>query len=86
MDYFREYFRSVGKAFGSDFVPGRLRACGVGRYSTTVGLLGLMANIVAGLLWNRVGHAAVFDYGATFAIVVSVGLLMLVLGGQNSHP
>jgi MFS family permease len=53
-------FRAVGKAFASDFVPERLRASGVGWYSTTVGLLQLVASVVAGLLWDRIGHAAVF--------------------------
>ena len=75
---FQGIFRAVGKAFASDFVPERLRASGIGWYNTTVGLLGLVANIVAGLLWDRIGHAAVFYYGATFAIVGSVGLLVLV--------
>ena len=75
---FQGIFRAVGKAFASDFVPERLRASGLGWYNTTVGLLGLVANIVAGLLWDRIGHAAVFYYGATFAIVGSVGLLVLV--------
>lgn len=80
---FQGIFRSVGKAFASDFVPTHLRASGIGWYNTTVGLLGLVANIVAGLIWDRVGHAAVFYYGATFAIVGSIGLLVLVPGGQN---
>jgi len=44
-------FRSVGKAFASDFVPEHLRASGIGWYSTTVGLLQLVASVVAGLLW-----------------------------------
>jgi MFS family permease len=75
---FQGIFRSVGKAFASDFVPARLRASGVGWYSTTVGLLGLVASIVAGLLWDRVSHAAVFYYGAASAVAGSVGLLILI--------
>ena len=71
-------FRSVGKAFASDFVPEHLRASGIGWYSTTVGLLQLVASIVAGLLWDRVGHAAVFYYGAVFAVVGSMGLILLI--------
>jgi len=71
-------FRSVGKAFASDFVPDDLRASAVGWYSTTVGLLQLLSSIVAGLLWDRIGHAAVFFYGAIFAVVGSVALLVLV--------
>jgi MFS family permease len=80
---FQGIFRSVGKAFAADFVPEHLRASGVGCYSATVGLLGLVANIVAGLLWDRVGHAAVFYYGAAFAVVGSIGLLVLIPGRQN---
>ena len=75
---FQGIFRAVGKAFASDFVPEHLRASGVGWYSTTVGLLQLVASVVAGLLWDRIGHAAVFYYGATFAAVGSIGLLLLI--------
>jgi MFS family permease len=75
---FQGIFRSVGKAFASDFVPEHLRASGVGWYNTTNGLLQLLASIVAGLLWDRVGHAAVFYYGAIFAIVGSVALVILI--------
>jgi MFS family permease len=71
-------FRTVGKALATDFVPERLRASGVGWYNTTVGLLGLVASIVAGLLWDHVGHAAVFLYGAAFAVVGSVALLVMI--------
>jgi MFS family permease len=78
-------FRAVGKAFASDFVPDRLRASGVGWYSTTVGLLQLVASVVAGLLWDRIGHAAVFYYGAAFAAVGSIGLLLLI-PAKHPHP
>jgi len=71
-------FRAVGKAFAADFLPEHLRASGIGWYSTTVGLLQLVASVVAGLLWDRVGHVAVFYYGAAFAAVGSVGLLVLL--------
>jgi MFS family permease len=71
-------FRAVGKAFAADFVPDHLRASGLGWYSTTVGLLQLVASVVAGLLWDRIDHAAVFYYGAAFAAVGSIGLLLLI--------
>jgi len=73
-------FRTVGKAFASDFVPEHLRASGVGWYGTTVGLLQLVASVIAGLLWDRVGHAAVFYYGAVFALASSIGVLLLIPG------
>jgi MFS family permease len=51
---FQGIFRSVGKALASDFVPELLRASGVGWHSAVVGLLGLVASVVAGLLWDHV--------------------------------
>ena len=73
-------FRAIGKAFASDMVPEHLRASGVGWYSATVGLLQLVASVVAGFLWDRVGHAVVFYYGAAFAVAGCVGLLLLIPG------
>jgi MFS family permease len=71
-------FRAVGKALASDFAPEALRASGIGWYSTTVGLLQLLASLVAGLLWDRVGHPAVFYFGAAFALLGIATLIALV--------
>jgi MFS family permease len=71
-------FRTAGKALAASFVPDRLRAGGIGWYNTTVGLLQLVASVVAGVLWDQVGHAPVFYYGAVFAAVGSIALLLLV--------
>ncbi len=83
-------FRAVGKALAADLVPQQLRASGVGWYSTTVGLLQLLASVVAGLLWDRIGHPAVFYFGAFFAALGSIGLLVLVRGeaplGESEGP
>jgi MFS family permease len=78
--------RSVGKALATDFVPDRLRASGIGWYNATVGLLGLVASVVAGLLWDHVGHAAVFLYGAAFAVIGSIALLILLPAEQIPRP
>ena len=80
---FQGTFRTVGKAFASDFVPEHLRASGLGWYSTTVGLLGLVASVIAGLLWDRVGHVAVFYYSATCSVVGSIGLILLAPNKQE---
>lgn len=69
-------FRSVGKAFASDFVPQNLRASAIGWYSTVVGLTGMVASMVAGYLWDYVGHQSVFLFGALFAVA---GTLMMVV-------
>lgn len=52
---FQGIYRAVGKAYASDLVPDRLRASGLGWYSTTVGLVALVASVIAGLLWDRIG-------------------------------
>lgn len=76
-------FRSVGKAFASDFVPEPQRAGGIGWYSTTIGLLQLIASVIAGVLWDKVGHTAVFYYGVASAVVGSVALAFLMPEGRN---
>jgi MFS family permease len=70
--------RSVGKALAADLVPPSFRASGLGWYTATTGLLGLIASRVAGQLWDRVGHPAVFFYGAVFAAAGVIALLGLV--------
>jgi MFS family permease len=71
-------FRAVGKALAADLVPAQLRASGVGWYSTTYGLLQLVASLIAGLLWDQVGHQSVFLYGAAFGALGLVAVLILV--------
>lgn len=80
-------FRAVGKALATDLVPQQLRATGIGWYTAVVGLLQLIASLVAGQLWDRIGHQAVFAYGAVFAVVGAVALFLLVAkGAQERHP
>lgn len=71
-------FRSVGKAFATDFLPAELHASGIGWFTTTVGLSGLVASIVGGALWTRISPAATFLFGAVFAMLGSITLLILV--------
>lgn len=80
LDSVREGRIDVGPvdAFASDFVSDSLRASGIGWYSTTVGLLQLVASLVAGILWDRIGHPAVFYYGAVFALLGMIGLVTLI--------
>jgi MFS family permease len=71
-------FRTVGKALATDFVPEHLRASGVGWYNATVGLLGLLASIAAGLLWDHVGHGSVFLFGAALAVIGGIALVVML--------
>ncbi len=71
-------FRPVGRALASDLVPDHLRATGIGWYSATVGLSQLVASVVAGMLWDQLGHASVFLYGAALSAAGIVALMLLV--------
>jgi len=75
---FQGIFRTAGKALASSFVSDPLRASGIGWYNTTVGATQLVASLVAGELWDHVGHAAVFYYGAAFAVVGALALWLLI--------
>jgi MFS family permease len=81
---FQGVFRAVGKALAADLAPAELRASGIGWYSATVGVSGLIASLAAGLLWDHVGHASVFVYAAAFAAVGIVAVLTLV--PAKTHP
>jgi MFS family permease len=78
-------FRSVGKALATDLVPAELRAGGVGWFTATVGVTGLIASVVGGFLWDRVGPPATFFYGAASALAGSVALAAAV-PGRVSRP
>lgn len=73
----------MGKALASDYVDEHLRASALGWYNTTLGLLQLVASVIAGMLWDHVGHAWVFYYGAIFALLGSVAALTLIPGGHK---
>jgi MFS family permease len=75
---FQGVFRAAGKALAVDLAPTDLRASGLGWYGTAVGASSLIASLVAGLLWDRVGHPAVFLYGAAFAVAGTAALLTIV--------
>lgn len=81
---FQGIFRAAGKALAVDLAPKALRASGVGWYGTAVGASGLIASLVAGLLWDHVGHPAAFLYGAAFAVAGIAALLLLVPSDRRS--
>jgi MFS family permease len=83
---FQGAFRAAGKALAVDLAPAGLRASGIGWYGTAVGLSGLLASLAAGLLWDRVGHAAVFAWGAAFAVFGLIALILLVPADHRARP
>ncbi len=73
----------VGKALVADLAPRERQATALGLYSTVVGLSALVASVVAGLLWDAVGPAAPFVYGAALA-VLAAGLLWRLLPARSA--
>ncbi len=71
-------FRAVGKALAADFSPVELRASGVGCYTATLGVSGLVASTVGGQLWMQLGPPATFFFGAVCAAAGSIALVLLV--------
>jgi MFS family permease len=70
--------RAVGKSLASDYVAASLHASAIGWYSTTIGLSGMVASLVAGRLWDQVGHASVFIFGAVFAAAGAIAFVLLI--------
>ncbi len=66
----------TAKAFVADLVPAQLRGTAYGSYNATLGLIDLPASIIAGLLWQYVGAAAPFYFGALLAFVAAAALLL----------
>jgi len=58
----------VGRALVADLARPELRATAFGIMNAVTGLAILPASIVAGLLWDRVGQAAPFWFGAACAV------------------
>ena len=71
----------VGKALVADLAPAGAVGTALGLYNTLGGLMVLEASVTAGLLWEHVGPAAPFIYGAATACVAALLLLVLLPAG-----
>ncbi len=57
--------------------PERLRGTAFGLFGLMTGLAALIASIVAGVLWDRIGAVATFSAGAVFAAIALVAFLLV---------
>jgi MFS family permease len=62
-------------ALVADTAPMQLRGTAFGMFNLTTGLTLLVASVVAGALWDRLGPQATFLAGAAFALLALIGLL-----------
>jgi MFS family permease len=67
----------VEKALVADLAPAHLRGSAFGLYHLSVGFAAFPASLLFGLLWQSVGPAAAFGFGAGLALLA--GLLMGLL-------
>lgn len=67
----------VGKAFITDLALPERRASAVGAFGLLTGFGALVASVVAGQLWDRVGAAAPFAWGAMMAVAAAVAMMVL---------
>ena len=66
----------VAKAFLADLVGPEHRGRAFGIYGMTIGLVTLMASLIAGSLWDRVGAQAPFYFGAVAAAIAAIILFL----------
>ncbi len=64
-------------ALVADSAPPELRGTAFGMFNLLTGLALLLASVIAGLLWDVVGHQGTFLAGAGFAAMTLGGLLVL---------
>jgi MFS family permease len=67
----------VGKALVADHAPREKRGTALGIYYMASGLMTMVASLVAGVLWDRVGPAGAFGVGAVGA-AIAVALVPLL--------
>ena len=62
-------------AMVADTVPADLRGTAFGVFHLLAGVALLLASVIAGALWDRLGHEGTFIAGAVFATVAMLGLV-----------
>ncbi len=77
--------QGVLAALISATAPDRLRGTGFGLFGLVTGVAALLASVIAGVLWDRIGAPATFLTGAAFATVAFVAFL-LIKRGPSAHP
>jgi MFS family permease len=68
----------VQRAYLATLIPAEQKATGFGLYHMVVGLAILPASLIAGFLWDRVGPAAPFAFGAMMATLSALAFVWLI--------
>lgn len=73
------------RAYAVDLAPSHLRGTAIGAFYTVSGLALLPASLIAGMLWDRVGHAAPFFYGAATSLLAAILLSVFIKPMRGNH-
>jgi MFS family permease len=61
-------------AMVAELAPAQLRGTAFGLFNLASGAAMLLASVLAGVLWDRVGPAATFLAGAVFCLLTLLGI------------
>jgi len=68
----------VSRAFVADLAPAELRGTAYGLYYCVVGICVLVGGVVGGVVWDKIGPAATFYFGAGLAFLAMLGIVTLI--------
>jgi MFS family permease len=71
------FTQGVLSALVAETAPQRLRGTAFGLFGLITGVAALLASVVAGLLWDRIGAEATFLAGAAFAAMALLAFLLV---------
>ena len=74
---FYAFTEGTEKAFVTDLIPQARRGAAFGWYNLAIGLGALPASLIFGAIWDRVGAHAAFLFGASLAILASLGMFFV---------
>ena len=71
------FTQGLFNALIADAAPAELRGTAFGMYHLLTGVALLLASVIAGALWDRIGFQGTFACGAFFAAATTIGLMVL---------
>ena len=81
---FYAFTEGTEKAFVADLIPRARRGAAFGWYNLAIGLGALPASLIFGAIWDRAGAHTAFLFGASLAILASLGMVFVSKNPTNS--